>query len=172
MKIHVEAPLIGFSWTLVMVFITFVVLYFILRKYFFEKLHTFMEARQQKIIDAFDNAEETKKVAEERLQEYNGKLEDIDRLRRETLTEAKKKADEHAKSITDAAEEKAAELLRIAREEIEREKNKAIRDMREQVAMLSVYAAEKIIEKQLDAGAQRAIVDKVLDEAGQGEWKM
>jgi len=172
MELHVEAPLIGISWTLLMVLITFFVLYLILKKYFFGKLHNFMEARSQKIVDAFDNAEEAKRAAEERLKEYDDKLEDIERERRDTLTEAKKKADENAKAIISEAEEKASEMLRQAREEIEREKERTVRDMREQVAMLSVYAAEKIIENQLDAGSQQALVDKVLDDANQGEWKL
>ena len=167
-----EAPLIGLSWTLAMVAVTFIVLYLILKKYLFEKVHNFMEARSQKIVDAFENAEAAGRVADERLKVYNGKLESIDRERRETLTAAKLKADEHAKTILQDAEGKAAELLKNAREEIEREKARAMEDMREQVAMLAVYAAERIIEKQLDMTAQHAIVDSVLEEAGRAEWRI
>ncbi|MDR0817330.1 MAG: F0F1 ATP synthase subunit B [Clostridiales Family XIII bacterium] len=188
MKVHLEQPLVGFSWTLVMVLITFVVLYFVLKKFLFTRVHDYMLAREQKIIDAFENAADVNRAAEERLNEYNAKLEDIAKERREMLSAAKLKADEFAQLTVQDAEKKAAGLLHSARDEITREKERAIQDMREQVSMLAVYAAEKIIEQKLDAPAQQAIVDGVIDQtlkgtseghpsgagasAGKAEWKI
>jgi F-type H+-transporting ATPase subunit b len=88
------------------------------------------------------------------------------------LAEAKSKADENAKEIIRLAEEKAQRMMRDASEHIETEKERALSDMREQIGMLAVYAAEKIIEKQLDASGQQAIVDSVLKEAENREWKI
>jgi len=164
MEVHF-APLINFNWTLVMILVTFLVLYLILKKYFFGKLHKFMEARQQKIVDAFDNAAAANTQAEARLSEYNEKVEAIAQEKRETLTEAKKKADEIAKEIIAEAEDKAEKLLKKTRDEIELEKERAVQDMRDQVAMLSVFAAEKIIEKKLDEKEQMAIIDEVIKDA-------
>jgi F-type H+-transporting ATPase subunit b len=168
---HVEG-LISFNWTLVMVLVTFLVLYLILKKYFFEKVRNFMQARAQKITDAFDNAEELTHVAENRLAAYNEQLDSIEHERREILSAAKLTADERSKEIIREAEEKATELLITARSEIELEKDRALQDMREQVAMLAVYAAEKIIEQKLDVPAQQAIVNGVIDQAGRSGWKI
>jgi F-type H+-transporting ATPase subunit b len=182
MKVHFEQPLVGFSWTLVMVLVTFIVLYFILKKFLFDKVHDFMLAREQKVIDAFENAEEANRAAEERLTEYNAKLDDIAKERREMLSAAKLKADEFAQLTVQDAEGKAAGLLKAAREEITREKERALQDMREQISVLAIYAAEKIIEQKLDAPAQQAIVDGVIEHTlngtgnstgtGRSEWKI
>jgi F-type H+-transporting ATPase subunit b len=155
-----------------MVLVTFIVLYFILKKYLFGRVHDYMQAREQKIIDAFDNAAEANRAAEERLNEYNQKLEGIAKERRELLSAAKLKADEFAQLTVQDAEQKADDLLRAARDEITREKDRALQDMREQVSLLAVYAAEKIIEQKLDAPAQQAIVDGVIEQAGRSEWKI
>jgi F-type H+-transporting ATPase subunit b len=172
MKVHIEQPLVGFSWTLVMVLVTFIVLYFILKKYLFGRVRDFMQAREQKIIDAFDNAAEANRAAEERLNEYKQKLDSITKERREMLSAAKLKADEFTQLTVQDAEQKADALLRAARDEITREKERALQDMREQVSLLAVYAAEKIIEQKLDAPAQQAIVDGVIEQAGRSEWKI
>jgi F-type H+-transporting ATPase subunit b len=155
-----------------MVLITFAVLFILMRKFFWNKVRAFMQAREQKIIDGFDNAAEANRVANARLEEYNSKIADIKSERRDMLTEAKRQADENAKDIIRQAEEKAQQLLRQAEEQIEAEKDRALSDMREQIGLLAVYAAEKIIEKQLDAAGQQLIVDNVLKEAENKEWRI
>jgi F-type H+-transporting ATPase subunit b len=171
-KIELVQPLIGFDWTLAMVLVTFAVLLLIMRRFFWDKLRGFMQAREQKIVDAFDNAAEANRVAEARLDEYNAKIADIKSERRDVLAEAKQKADDNAKEIVRAAEEKAQQIIRQAEQQIEAEKERALSDMREQVGMLAVLAAEKIIEKQLDAAGQQAIVDSVLKEAESSQWRI
>jgi F-type H+-transporting ATPase subunit b len=131
-----------------------------------------MQAREQKIIDSFDNAAETNRVANTILDEYNAKIADIKSERRDMLTDAKRQADENAKEILKQAEEKAQQMLRQASEQIESEKERALSDMREQIGLLAVYAAEKIIEQQLDPAGQKAIVDSVLHEAENRDWKI
>jgi F-type H+-transporting ATPase subunit b len=74
--------------------------------------------------------------------------------------------------IVRAAEERAQQIVRQAERQIEAEKERALSDMREQIGMLAVYAAEKIIEKQLDQTAQQAVLDGVLKEAENRQWKI
>jgi F-type H+-transporting ATPase subunit b len=172
MKVHLVQPLIGFDWTIVMVAITFFVLYLILKRFLFDKVHGFMQAREQKIIDSFDNAAEANRVADDRLTEYNAKVANIAAERRDLLTDARQKADESAKEIVKQAEERAARIVRQAEERIKSEQERAMVDMREQIAMLVMYAAEKVIEQKLDTDEQRAIVDGILEEADGQAWKI
>lgn len=165
---HLVAPLIGFDWTLVFVLITFVILYLIYKKFFFEKVHNFMQAREQKVIDAFDSADAVTAQANELLAEYTKKLENAEFERRDILKDAKAKADSRAQSIINEANERAAEIKKQAENEIERERRIAVEAMRDQVAMLAVLAAEKIIEKQLDEKEQMGLVDEIINSTGQG----
>jgi F-type H+-transporting ATPase subunit b len=164
--------IISFDWSMLMVLITFLVLLLIMKKFFFEKIHRFMEDREQKVKNSFDNADAANEAAEKRLAEYSSKLKGADAERREILSAAKSSADENAREIIEHAEKRAAEIITKARVEVEREKQRAIADMREQIAMLSVYAAEKIIAKNLDADDQTAIIDTVIEEASEARWKI
>ena len=60
------APLISFNWTLLMQLVTVFVLYIILRKFFFEKVHDFVQKRESTVKEAFDSAEATNRKAEDR----------------------------------------------------------------------------------------------------------
>ena len=137
------AELIHLDWTLLMVAVNVLILYLILKHFFFEKVHNFMLDRQNAVKDAFDHAERTNQMADDKLAEYNKKIAGIEEEGREIIKKAKNKADAQTKEIVDEANKKANELLLQAQREIEREKIKAVGEMRHQIAGLAVYAAEK-----------------------------
>ena len=59
----------------------------------------------------------------------------------------------------------AAKILADARTEIEAEKEAALRDVRKEVAVLSVSIAEKILRKELAKdGEQREYIDRMVEE--------
>jgi F-type H+-transporting ATPase subunit b len=131
-----------------------------------------MLAREQKVKDAFDNADSVNRVADERLAEYNAQLAAVENERREILKQAKQQGDENAREIIAEAEGQANKLIAQAEKEIERERLQAIEGMREQISMLAIYAAEKIIEQKLDAAEQQTIIDGVIKQASEQEWRI
>lgn len=165
------AELIHLDWTLLMVAVNILILYLILKHFFFEKVHHFMLDRQNAVKDAFDQAERTNQMADDRLGEYKKKLAGMEEEGREIIKKAKIKADAQAKEIVDEANKKASEMILQAQREIERERIKAVSEMKEQIAGLAVYAAEKIIERQLDVSGQDEIIQRVIDQAGNSEWQ-
>ena len=167
---EIVTPLIGINWTFGMVLITFFVLYLIMKKFFFEKIHEFMEAREQKIRDQFDNAEAANKLAEEHLDEYRKKVDDIELERRGVIRDAKTIADARAQEIVNEANKRASEIVKQAEREAERERAELAESMREQVAMLAIYAAEKIIEKELDEKEQLLFIDEIIKQDGEKTW--
>ena len=165
-------PLISFNWTLLMVMITFIILFLIMKKFFFEKIHNFMVAREDKIKDAFDNASASNRMADERLVEYNNKLAEINTEKHEILLQTKQKADEHAHEIIAAAEKKASAILTKAEKDIQMGQQKAIEEMKEQISQIALFAAEKIIEQNLNEKDQQHIIDGVIEQVGKSEWKI
>jgi F-type H+-transporting ATPase subunit b len=162
--------LIDFGPTLLMNLVTLIVLYLILKKFFFEKVRDFVQAREQSVRDTFDNAEHVNKLADEKLREYNEQLAQIDARSREAVKESKQRADARAQEILNEAHRKAGEMLAQAEREIEREKLRSVGEMRDHIASLALYAAEKILEKELDPAAQTAIIDGVIEQAEHSTW--
>ena len=160
------APLIAFNWTLVMQWITLLVLFLILKKFFFEKVRSFIEAREHAIKDAYDNAEIVNQKADKKLEAYNKRIADVESEGREIIKKAKDKADNQANDIIAAANKKAEEIILKAQNEIEREKAQAIIDVKGQIVTYALLAAEKIMERELDAEGQDVFVDKIIEQAG------
>ena len=149
----------------------FLILIAVLTKFLYKPFLANLENRKQSIQDAFDNAEAVNKRADEKMSAYNKRIANVEQEAREILKDAKMKADRQASQIVDEANEKASVMLQKAEAEIERQKILAVEEAKEQIAMLAVMAAEKIIEKELDASGQTQLIDNILKEAGASGWQ-
>lgn len=65
------------SWDFIFSMITFLVLFLILKHFFFEKVHDFMENRRKEIEETLDNAAETSRLADKKLADYEKKIADV-----------------------------------------------------------------------------------------------
>ena len=63
------------------------------------------------------------------------------------------------------AKEEAESFLARARGDIERERDNAIEEVRQQFANLAIAAAERVVERSLDRDAHREVFEKVLQES-------
>lgn len=167
-----NSPIIELNWTSLMILINLVILYLIMKRFFFEKIHNFMVARENAIKDAFESAANTNRMAVEKLEAYNKQIAQIEGQGREIIQKAKAKADSQALGILDEANSKASNVMKQAEKEIARQQTKAISEMKKEVGTLALMAAEKIMEKNLeDSGEQDEIIDKILKEAGTSGWQ-
>ena len=163
--------LIEINWSIVMIWITVIVLFLVLKKFFFEKVKNFMETRSNSIQDAFDSAEAVNRRADEKMQNYTKRIANVEAEGRENISDAKIKADAHAREIIEDANKQATEILNKAEKNIEREKQKAMEEMRKEVAALAMLAAERIVEREIQNIVQDEIVDEVINKARSTGWQ-
>ena len=150
--------------------ITFFIVYALLRKFGFPAIVGMVNERKQFIDDSLRKA-----------QEANEKLANIQKEGESILREARDKQSQMLKEATatrDAIIEKAqtqakgeaARLIADAKAQIEAEKASAIREIRAEMAQLSVQVAEKVVRKSLaDDASQMELIDKLLDEVSVGK---
>ena len=137
--------------------VNFLILVGVLGKFLYKPFLNLMETRKQSIVDALDNAEAVNRRADEKMANYDRKI-------------AKLEA-EQANEIIEQANQRASQIMNRAEKEIEREREKAVLEMREQIAVLSLMAAEKIMERDVEVNGQDQIIEQVLEEAGASEWQ-
>ena len=145
--------------------VTFGVVFFILAKYGFPVVIKMVEDRKTYIDDSLKAARE----ANEQL--ANVKLESdkvLAQAREEQgriLSEAAATRDRIIKEAQELARREGQRLMDEMKKQIETEKESAIRDIRRQVAVLSVGIAEKIMRSKLaDEKEQTELIDRMLDE--------
>lgn len=145
--------------------LAFLVVFFVLAKYGFPAIIGMVDERKKYIDDSLRKAHE----ASERLANIKEEGEAILQEAREKQAQILKEASETRDSIIGNAQNKAREegarLLTEAKAEIEAEKQNAIRDIRTQVAQLSVQIAEKVVRQQLSTDErQMDLINKLLDD--------
>lgn len=151
----------------------FLILMGVLVKVLYKPFLELLDNRAKAIKDSFDNAEAVNRRADEKLDAYNKRIANVEKEGREIIAKSKQRADDQAQRIVDDAEEQAALLLKNARNQIEREKASALAEVREQISMLALMAAEKILEQEIsmDPESQGKIIDNVLEQVGTTGWQ-
>lgn len=150
--------------------VIFGIVFFLLAKFGFPVITKAVQTRSDHIADSLKAADEAQaRLAG--LADEQAKM--IEETRLEQSRILKEASETRERIIAQAQEEAAAEaakLLEHAKVEIAAERESAIRDIRRQVAMISVEVAEKIVRKDLDEGdGQLALLDRLVDEAEQAQ---
>jgi len=155
---------VNINATLFAQMIVFAILIWVTMKWIWPPLMAAIEDRQQKIAEGLAAADRSKKdlaQAEERvnevLREARGKASEIinqaEARRAQIIDQAKEEA------IEEANRQKAAALAEIASAAA-----RAREDLRKQVSVLAVAGAEKLLRREIDGNAHRALLDELAAE--------
>lgn len=145
--------------------LVFLVVFFILWRWGFPSIIKMVNERKEYIDESLAKAEE----ANQRLANIQKQGEELLMEAREKQAQILREASDTRDAIVGQAQEKAneesARIIAEAKAEIENQKQAAIRDIRSQVAELSVQIAEKILHKKLAGSAEQTrLIDSLLDE--------
>ena len=120
-----------------------------------------IEERQQKIAEGLAAADNSKRA----LEEAEAKVADELKLARAKANEIIEQAHQRANQIVDQAKADAvAEASRqkaMAEADIVAAANRAKEDLRKQVSALAVTGAEKLLKREIDANAHKALIDEL-----------
>jgi F-type H+-transporting ATPase subunit b len=147
-------------WTLVV----FGISMWLLAKLAFPRISEALDKRQRAIEESIDAAERTKTEAEQLLVEYRERLTEARQQADEIVSRAKKAGDVNERESLERAKEARDEMLEQTRRDIEAETRRAIQEIRNEVADLTVQATEKVTRKSLDDADQRRLVEEALNE--------
>ncbi|MDY3911234.1 F0F1 ATP synthase subunit B [Candidatus Avelusimicrobium fimicolum] len=142
----------------------FLLLVYLLKKFAWNRIIGALESREQQIAQDKLQAQQAREAAEKIKSELDEKLAQIADEAAKKMAEAVKMGETQKEQLLAAAKEQSERLAEQAKAQIEAEKNKALSDVRGEIARVSVLAASKVIEQQLNEDAAKAVVDRVLAE--------
>jgi len=155
---------VNFTATLIAQIITFGVLVWFVQRFLWGPLTNMMEERKKRIADGLAQAERgkhEKELAEQRAKEF---LKEAKIQAAEVVALAQKRASEIAEQAKVDARTEGERLLAAAQAEIERERNQAREQLREQVARLALAGAEKILQREINADAHKDLVHSLAEQ--------
>lgn len=146
--------------------LSFGIVFFILAKFGFPVITKMVDERKNYIQDSLDAAQK----ANEQLASIKEQSEDIlSSAKAEQVKILKEAADTRDRIVAEARDQAkvaGAKEMEDIRKQIQAEKEQAIRDIRRQVAELSVDVAEKVLRDSLkDPKEQMSMIDRLVDEA-------
>jgi len=147
-------------WTLVV----FILAMYILSKVAFPRIAEALDKRQKAIEDSIDTAERTRVEAEKILQEYRERLAEARQQAEDIVVRARKTAENNEAETIAEGKRKREEMLAQTRRDIEQETRRAIQEIRNEVADLTVLATEKVTRKSLTEADQKKLVEEALSE--------
>lgn len=142
--------------------ISFAILLWVLSKFALPPILEALETRERKIRDSIDQAEQNRTSAEQQLQEYQAKLRGAAQEAEAIVAEARNKAQ---RMLEDNEQRLRAESERIKAEttqEIDRERRKALQDIRGEAADLALLVAEKVLVRSLSDEDNRRLAQEAL----------
>ena len=145
-------------WTLVI----FALLLFILSRYAYPKILEAVEARDKALEDALAAAKKDREEAAAVLAEHKRQLDLARDEAQKLIANARADGEKVRADVIEQAHREQQQMLERARAEIISERDRAIAVLRRETVDLAVRAASKVIERNLDLEANRAVVESFL----------
>lgn len=142
----------------------FLFVYYVLSRFLFRPIARMIEERNREVIDRMERARQHEADMEAKRQDYEQRISDIEREARDRIQQATREAHEAGAQIVAEARQARETLLGQARDEILREKERALVEIRDRVADLAVGGAERIIRQELSDERHRELVRHYIDE--------
>jgi len=145
--------------------LSFLLVLLVLKKFAWKPILQILKDRE-KTIEASLNSAQNAKLEMQQLKAENEKILAQARAERDILLkEAKETKDMIIKNSETEAKVRANKIIENAQLEIENEKNKALSEIKEKVAELSIEIAEKILRKELAVeNKQQSFIESLINE--------
>jgi len=151
---------------LVFTIINLLVLYLLMKKFLFGPIIKVMDVRKAMIDQQFAGAKEQEDQAKALKEQYEGALKSAREESFQIMEQARKEAKAQADITVEDTQAKVSAMLAKAQEDINTERENAMRQMKDDVASLAMEAAGKIIGKNSGADQDLSLYDQFIEKAG------
>lgn len=145
--------------------LAFLVLVGALLKFVFPRLKKGLEERTKRIQGQLEEAERTKRDADQVLEQYRAQLNDARQEVQRIIDEGKRTAEALKADIVAKAETEAREIVQRAQADVAGERDRAVAQLHDTLRDLSIQLASRVIDKELSSSeSHRALVDRAIEE--------
>ena len=154
-------------WTALFVLLNTLTIFFVGRKYLFGPVSRMIESRQQEIDDMYRKADDAKTEAQALRTEYEQKLGEAAQTSERMVREAVARGQSREEEILRKANAQADAIREKAEQDIARQKKKALNDAKDEISVIAIDIAGKVVGKNLTDADQSRLVDDFIDRLGE-----
>ncbi|BAN06418.1 F0F1 ATP synthase subunit B [Levilactobacillus brevis] len=146
--------------------VCFLLLMWIIKVLAWKPVTKMMQDRADKISNDIDSAEKSRNDAAELVQKRQAALASSRSEAQKIVNDAKANGQQQREQIVTQAQADVQTLKQNAQKDIEQERQDALSNARNDVADLSIEIASKIIQRELKADDQKALIDSYIEGLG------
>ena len=150
-------------WHIIVTIANLLILALIIKKLLFKPVKKVIAERQGQVEKIYRDAEIASEQAEHDKQLYNEKLAGAHAEAESIVKSATKRADRLSDEIIADAKAQAAATMKKAETEIELEKKKAMNELKNEVAGISVQIAESVVNREISGEDHRELIDSFIE---------
>jgi F-type H+-transporting ATPase subunit b len=163
---HEEPGIINLNVTIIIQAVNFLILILLLSRFLFTPLKQFMADRVAGIERSLAEAKVAREAAAKAQAEYRAQLQATQREIAALREQAQREVEDERQRLLRASREESQRLLEGARAAIEAETKRARSSLRDEVAMLTVAAAERLLGRALTGEDQRRLAEQYVRDLG------
>ena len=154
-------------WTALFILLNTLTIFFVAKKFLFGPVMKIITDRQQEIDDMYAQAETSRETAAKLQNEYEERLSQAAAASERLVKEATVRAQGREEEIIREANQRADAIRAKASADFAQEKKKALNDAKDEISVIALAIAGKVVGRELDAEDQRNLVDSFIEELGE-----
>ena len=143
--------------------VNFLILLGILYLFAYKPILRVMDQRAERIRESLEAADRAREEAAHSQEDTQRQLNEARAEGQRFIDQAREMAERYRDEERERARQEADALVARAREDIQRERDVAIQEVRSHFADLTITAAERVIERSLDRDAHSDLIASVLE---------
>ena len=153
-------------WDALFTLLNTLLIFFVARKFLFHPVMKLIKDRQQEIDSMYSKADEAQAQAVVLRNEYEEKLAQAQVTSDRIIKEAVIRGQSREEEIIRQANREASAIMDKASADIAQEKKKAINEAKDEISVIALAIAGKVVGRALTADDQAQLVDSFIDELG------
>jgi len=155
----------GIDWPmLVAQAINFLIVALVIWKFAFKNILSTIKEREKQIADSLVNADKIKLELEQTEKQQQETLQEASLEAKKTITSAQEQAKAFIESQKEDARKQAEEIISKAKIAMEQEREKVLKEAREEIASLVVLTASKVLSKDLNEDEKQKFSIRATEE--------
>lgn len=153
--------------TMIATLINTLILFLVLKHFLFKPVNKILDERKQNVEETYRQADEKLTEAARLESEYTEKLANAKEESAEIVKNATKRAQTRSDEIIAEAKKEASSLIVKANADIEKEKKRAVNQIKDEISDIALAVAEKVVEKEIDPKDHERLIESFISELGE-----
>lgn len=154
------------AWNILVTICNTLITFLIVKKFLFKPVRKMLAARAEEVQAMYDQAEADRAEAAAMKKDYTESIANAKAEAAQITQSATRRATVRSEEILAEASRQATDMKKKAEQSIEMERKKAMNEIKDEIADLSIMIASKVVEKDINEDDHKRMIEDFIDKVG------